>query len=89
MVALNENTQKIIAEFRKSDNDTGSSEVQIIVLTQRIHDLTEHLKKNIHDFSCKHGLLKLVCRRRAFLRYLYNNDAATYVRLSERLGVKK
>jgi len=65
---------QIIAEHSRTEGDTGSAEVQIALLTQRIQDLTEHLRLHKHDHHCRRGLLKLVGQRRRFLNYLKKND---------------
>ncbi len=77
---------KIIAEYATHEGDTGSPEVQIAMLTQRIKDLTEHLKEHKHDHHSRRGLLLLVGQRRRLLGYLQNVDIARYRSLIERLG---
>ncbi len=79
---------QIIENYRTHGSDTGSPEVQIAVLTQRIRDLTEHLKIHIHDFHSKKGLLTLVGKRRKLLRYLKNKDFNRYKNLIESLGLR-
>jgi small subunit ribosomal protein S15 len=79
----------VIADFRTNDLDTGSSEVQIALLTRRINYLTEHFKSNPKDFGSKRGLLKLVGQRRRFLSYVERHDAAKYKELLERLSLRK
>jgi len=70
--------KKIIDDLKISKSDTGSIEVQIGLLTKEINDLNEHLKKHIHDFSSRRGLLKKVSRRRKFLKYLQVNNPEIY-----------
>ena len=84
-----EQKQSIFKEFGLNLGDTGSAEVQIAMLTERIGDLTKHCKQNHKDFSSKRGLLKMVCRRRSFLRHLANKDEVKYKELIKRLGLRK
>ena len=79
---------EIIEQYRVHEGDTGSPEVQIAVLTQRIRDLTEHLKVHIHDYHSKKGLLTLVGKRRKLLRYLSAKDFGRYKTLIESLGLR-
>ncbi len=79
---------EIIEKYRAHANDTGSPEVQIAVLTQRIRDLTEHLRVHIHDYHSKKGLLTLVGKRRKLLRYLSAKDFNRYKKLIESLGLR-
>ncbi len=80
--------QEVIAQFKTHDNDTGSPEVQVAVLTERIRELTEHLKVHKKDFHSRRGLLKMVGSRRRLLRYLMNKDFNRYRSLIERLGLR-
>ena len=84
-----EKKKELISEYRKHEADTGSSEVQVSLLTERINELTEHLKKHKKDFATRRGLLKLVGRRNSLLRYLQKNDVKRYKELIERLGLRK
>ena len=84
-----EKKQAVIAEYARSEGDTGSPEVQIAVLTARILELTEHMKKNPKDFHSNRGLLKLVGQRRGLLTYLKNTDIERYRALIEKLGLRK
>jgi small subunit ribosomal protein S15 len=77
------------AKFGKSDKDTGSPEVQIAMLTQRINSLTEHLRTHKHDHYSRRGLLKLVGRRRRFLNYLQRKDLEGYRALIKELGLRR
>ena len=79
----------IIKEYARSEGDTGSPEVQIAVLTARIEELTEHLKKNDKDHHSRRGLLKMVGQRRGLLDYLKKTDIERYRTLIERLGLRK
>ena len=80
--------QEIINKFSRNEKDTGSSEVQIALLTQRISDLTEHLKLNKKDHSSRLGLLKLVGQRKHLLRYLKRTQYERYSKLIQELGIK-
>ena len=84
-----EKKQAVIAEYARSEGDTGSPEVQIAVLKARIQELTEHMKKNPKDFHSNRGLLKLVGQRRGLLAYLKNTDIERYRALIEKLGLRK
>jgi small subunit ribosomal protein S15 len=81
--------EEIIKEFGRHQNDTGSPEVQIALLTTRITDLTDHLKGHTHDESSRRGLLKLVGQRRRLLAYLRREDYQRYVAISDRLGLRR
>ncbi|WP_062384843.1 30S ribosomal protein S15 [Demequina iriomotensis] len=81
--------QSIMAEYATREGDTGSPEVQVAVLTQRIKDLTEHLKEHKHDHHSRRGLLLLVGRRRNLLNYLQRVDIERYRALIERLGLRR
>ena len=84
-------TQKseIIAEHQRSDNDTGSAEVQIAVLSKRIADLTDHLKAHKTDHASRRGLLMLVGRRRRLLEYLRREDIERYRDIVAKLGLRR
>lgn len=81
--------QNLIKEYATSENDTGSPEVQVALLSKRIEELTEHLKENHKDFSSRRGLLMLVGRRRRLLNYLKAKSLDRYVKLINRLGIRK
>ena len=81
--------ERLIREYRKQDEDTGSPEIQIALLTERISELTEHLKKHTKDFSSRRGLLKLVGKRRRLLDYLKDTDLDGYRKIVEELGLRK
>lgn len=84
-----ERKDELISEFATHEGDTGSPEVQVAILTERITYLTEHLKANKHDYHTRRGLLKLVGRRRRQLRYLNNRDVNRYRNVIARLGLRK
>ena len=79
---------EIIKTFKQSKNDTGSSEVQIALLTARINSLTEHLKVYKHDFHTRHGLTKLVSQRRRLMRYLKNTNPKNYLNVIKELDIR-
>jgi len=81
--------QSVIDSFKLHENDTGSPEVQVAILTRRINDLTEHLKIHKKDHHSRRGLLKMVGQRRALLNYLKGRDFNRYRVLIERLGLRK
>ncbi len=81
--------QKIIQEYHVHPNDTGSPEVQVALLTNRINQLVEHLKTHKHDEHSRRGLLRLVGQRRRHLAYLSRKDTARYKEVVERLGLRK
>jgi len=80
--------EKIIKKFRVHDTDTGSSQVQIAILTEEIKELTEHLKKHKHDFSSRRGLLKKVGERRKLLKYLQKESTEQFKDLAIKLKLK-
>jgi small subunit ribosomal protein S15 len=79
----------IMAEFKLHESDTGSPEVQVAMLTNRIKDITEHLKVHSKDFSTRRGLLKLIGQRRRLLDYLKRKDINRYRNLIKALGIRK
>ncbi|MDP6667272.1 MAG: 30S ribosomal protein S15 [Dehalococcoidia bacterium] len=79
----------VIEEYRTHDKDSGSSEVQIALLTARIVELTEHLREHKHDHSTRRGLLKMVGQRRRLLNYLNGEDVNRYRALVNKLGLRK
>ena len=89
MVMTPEKKQEVIDEFRTHDADTGSPEVQIALLSERIVYLTEHFKTHKKDHASRRGLLKLVGQRRRLLDYLKKKDVERYRPLIERLGIRK
>lgn len=81
--------KSIIGDYRIHDGDTGSPEVQVAVLTERINEVATHLQTHVKDHSSRRGLLKLVGRRSALLKYLSRKDEARYQDLIQRLGIRK
>jgi small subunit ribosomal protein S15 len=79
----------VIKEYQRDANDTGSPEVQIALLTNRINQLTDHLRTHKHDESSRRGLLKLVGRRRKLLAYLHTKDYAGYIRITDKLNIRR
>ena len=84
-----EKKDKIIEDYKNSDEDTGSPEVQIAILTTRINELTEHLKTHKKDHSSRRGLLKMVGTRASLLKYVRNQDVERYRTIISRLGLRK
>ncbi|MDC7241984.1 MAG: 30S ribosomal protein S15 [Spirochaetales bacterium] len=84
-----EDKQKIVEEFGKDGKDTGSTEVQIALLTKRIEDLMDHFKNNKKDHASRRGLLQMVGSRRKLLRYLKRKDLESYRSLIAKLGLRK
>jgi small subunit ribosomal protein S15 len=80
---------KAIEDFHRHATDTGSPEVQIAILTNRITQLTEHLRANKHDESCRRGLLQMVGQRRRMLAYLRKSDYQRYLGVTERLNLRR
>ena len=79
----------IMEQFKRHDGDSGSTEVQVAILTERINELTEHLKVHKHDYHTQRGLLKIVGQRRRLLAYLSREDIARYQALIATLGLRK
>ena len=84
-----ETKQEIISTYKRDEKDTGSPEVQIALLTERITELTEHLKKNPKDNNSRRGLLKMVGNRKNLLNYLVKKDVARYREIVAKLGLRK
>ena len=89
MTIENKTKQELMREFGRHDGDTGSPEVQIAILTTRIHQLTDHLREHKHDESSRRGLLKMVGRRRRLLAYVRRNDYQRYMALTDSLGIRR
>lgn len=89
MALVRDKKAELVKEYGANPVDTGSVQVQVALLTNRVHYLTEHCQKHKKDFSTKRGLLKLVCQRRSLLRYLANKDEAQYKELIKRLDLRK
>ena len=84
-----ENKTKIIDEYSRSDKDTGSPEVQIAILSQRISNLTEHFQSHKKDNHSRTGLMRLINQRRSLLAYLKKNNKDSYEKLIDKLGIRK
>ncbi len=89
MALTKEEKSQLIGESHRHENDTGSPEVQVAILTRRIQQLTGHLQIHKHDESSRRGLLKMVGQRRKHLSYLKRKDVAAYLALTERLGIRR
>ena len=89
-MALDKETKtKVIEDYARHEGDTGSPEVQVALLTNRITTLTDHLRANKHDESSRRGLLKLVGQRRRLLSYIRRKDYQRYMALTERLNIRR
>ena len=84
-----EKKRQLIQDYRRADTDSGSPEVQVALLTERITGLTDHLRTHRHDFASRRGLLMMVSKRNRLLRYLAQNDRPKYQDLIGRLGLRK
>ena len=84
-----EKKEKIIQDYRTDENDTGSPEVQVALLTSKINELTEHLKIHRKDHTSRRGLLKMVGTRSSLLKYVSNKDVERYRKIISRLGLRK
>ena len=84
-----EKKSQIIKDLQKSKNDTGSAAVQVGIDTERIKELTEHLKVNKKDFAARRGLLQLVGKRRRLLKYIADKDSQAYLDLIKKLGIRR
>ena len=89
MSLSSESKSEIIKEYSRGDRDTGSSEVQIAILTKRITELTDHFNEHKKDHHSRQGLLKMVSKRRKLLDYLKNNDQGRYAEIIKRLGLRR
>ncbi|MDR0997103.1 MAG: 30S ribosomal protein S15 [Zoogloeaceae bacterium] len=89
MSLTTEQKAKIVAEYQRAEGDTGSSEVQIALLTARINDLAPHFKEHVKDHHSRRGLLRMVSQRRNLLDYLKRKDLESYKQLIARLGLRK
>ena len=89
MSITKERKQELVEEYRQSDSDTGSPEVQIAILTTRINALTEHMRTHKKDYACRRGLLSQVSRRRRLLDYLRSVDPQRYLDIIGRLSIRK
>ena len=89
MALTKDEKTSIIEKYRLDENDTGSVEVQVALLTKRINDLNEHLKVHKHDYHSNRGLLKMVGQRKSLLNYLAKTDVQRYRELVKKLGLRK
>ncbi len=89
MSITQERKAELITEFGKNDQDSGSASVQVAILSERIRNLTEHLKEHKKDFGSRRGLLAMVGQRRSLLDYIKSGNAATYNALIEKLGLRR
>ncbi len=89
MALTKEKKQEIVKKYARNEKDTGSTEIQVAILTEEINDLTEHLKVHTHDYHSRRGLLKKVGQRRSLLNYLLNEDVKRYRELIKKLGLRK
>jgi small subunit ribosomal protein S15 len=89
MTLSKDKKDEIIDQYHRHDGDTGSPEVQIALLTQRITQLTEHLRTHKHDASSRRGLLKMVGQRRRLLAYLRTKNYAQFIAVTDRLGIRR
>ena len=89
MSILAERKEQVIKEYARKEGDTGSPEVQVAVLTERIRNLTDHMNMHKKDFHTRRGLLMLVGNRRKLLNYLQNTNEERYLDLIKRLGLRK
>ena len=81
--------QTLVKDFQRHEGDTGSPEVQVAILTNRMRELSEHLKVQKHDFASRRGLVLMVGKRNRLLKYLARTDRAAYLALIKRLGLRK
>lgn len=84
-----EKKQELIKTHQQSKTDTGSTEVQVSIITARINEITDHLKSNKHDYMARRGLLQLVGKRRRLLSYLAEKDGKAYLALIKKLGLRR
>ena len=89
MTITKERKQELIGGFRRNQEDTGSPEIQVAILTSRVNGLTEHLRGHKKDYACRRGLLMLVSRRRRLLDYLKKVDPQRYLDIIRRLDLRK
>ncbi len=89
MALTTEKKQQLIGDFGKSEGDSGSAEVQIAILTNRISEMTEHMRVHAKDYSSRRGLLRMVSRRRRLLDYVKRKNPQLYLDLLQRLDIRK
>ena len=89
MALTQERKQELMSEYQVHETDTGSADLQVAMLTDRINQLTKHLKDNQKDHSSRRGLLKMIGRRKRLLAYIQNKDTERYQKLIARLGIRR
>lgn len=89
MALTKERKQELVKTYARNEKDTGSTEIQVAILTEEINQLTAHLKEHKHDFHSRRGLLKKVGQRRSLLNYLLREDVKRYRELIKKLGLRK
>lgn len=89
MTLTQQRKQELMSEYQIHETDTGSADLQVAILTERINQLTQHLKKNDKDHSSRRGLLKMIGRRRNLLSYIQKKDQEHYQQLIARLGIRR
>lgn len=89
MALTKEVKQELVKKYARNEKDTGSTEIQVAILTEEINNLTEHLKVHTHDYHSRRGLLKKVGQRRSLLNYLLKEDVKRYRELIKKLGLRK
>jgi small subunit ribosomal protein S15 len=89
MVLTQQRKQELISEYQVHETDTGSADLQVAMLTDRINQLTEHLKSNQKDHSSRRGLLKMIGRRKRLLSFIQKKDRERYQKLITRLGIRR
>ena len=89
MSITKERKQEVIGQHKRGDNDSGSPEIQIAILTERINTLTQHLRENKKDVACRRGLLGMVSRRRRQLDYLKDRTPERYIEIIQKLEIRK
>jgi small subunit ribosomal protein S15 len=89
MALTQQRKQELFAEYQVHETDTGSADLQVAMLTERINQLTAHLRKNEKDHSSRRGLLKMIGRRRRLLAYIQKEDSERYQNLISRLGIRR
>lgn len=89
MALTQQRKQELMSEYQVHETDTGSADLQVAMLTERINQLTEHLKKNKKDYASRRGLLKMIGRRRRLLSFIQNESRERYLELIKRLGIRR
>ena len=89
MALKKEKKKKVIAEYRRDKHDTGSAELQVALLTERINELSEHFKAHVKDHHSRYGLIKMVGQRKSLLSYIHKTDPESYRSLITRLDLRK